>query len=276
MQALRALVNVLYPPACLLCHARLPIPPPQPLLVGPAPRNLTGEARQAGLASSWAAMPSAAESGLLCGDCAGAMRRSGPPVCARCGVAISGAFDAMVQCVSCRRHSLAFEMARAPWQYAGSCQEAIRQFKYHRRWRLGRWLAEQMVNTARASLPLDEVAAVLPVPLHWCKRWLKGWNPAEHLAGDVAQAIEKPCIPQALSRTRWTKTQTRLHGRERFRNVRRAFTARERLVRDRAILLVDDVLTSGATANACATALKEAGATRVFVLAAARTPLHDS
>jgi ComF family protein len=152
-------------------------------------------------------------------------------------------------------------------------EELVRQFKYHRRWRIGRWLAEHMVLTAQRSLPLDEVAAVLPVPLHWLKRQLRGTNPSEELATTVAQSLKKPCLLHALRRSRWTKTQTHLSWRKRARNVQEAFVARARVVRDRHLLLIDDVLTSGATANACALALKQAGARRIFVLTAARTPL---
>jgi ComF family protein len=164
-------------------------------------------------------------------------------------------------------------MARAPWGYQGAAEELIRQFKYHRRWRVGRWLAEHMVATANASLPLEEVAAVVPVPLHWLKHRLRGTNPSEELARIIARSLKKPCLTRALRRDRWTRTQTQLGWRERTRNVHGAFIAREPLARNRGLLLVDDVLTSGATANACAHALKQAGAHRVFVLTAARTPL---
>ncbi len=200
------------------------------------------------------------------------MPRNGPPCCNDCGVALRGAFDAVARCRTCRQHALAFERARAPFRYAGPAQEAVRRFKYRRRWRLGRWLAARMAETAYAEFPLQDIALILPVPLHWLKRRLRGWNPAEFLAASVARTLEKPCQPQALRRRRWTATQTRLPHARRFRNVRSAFSARPELVRDRSVLLVDDVLTSGATAEACARALREAGARRVFVLAAARTP----
>ena len=239
-------INLLYPPACLLCGTRRSAPP--------------AEAH---------ADPS---SDAVCAACQQAMPTSGSPVCARCGIALPGAFDAVVECATCRTLPLAFEMARAPWQYAGPTQNAVRQFKYHRRWRLGRWLAREMVVTARRSFPLDEIASVLPVPLHWAKRRLKGYNPAEHLASVVAQSLDKPCELRALRRTRWTATQTQLSGHERFRNVQRAFVASPALVHDRKMLLIDDVLTSGATAHACALTLKAAGAQAVFVLTAARTP----
>ena len=239
-------VSLLYPPTCLHCHAPLP----------------ALRARQAGLPS-----------GTVCEECAIAMPDHPRPVCVRCGVGLPGAFDAVALCPPCRRRPPHFEMARAPWPYAGPVQDAIRQFKYHRHWRLGRWLADGMSMTAQASLPMAEVSAVLPVPLHWLKRWLRGWNPAEELAASVAHSLGKPCRPRVLRRIRWTATQTRLGWRARARNVREAFAAREHLVRDQTLLLVDDVLTSGATANACARALRNAGARRVLVLTAARTPL---
>ena len=233
-----SVMNLLYPPTCLLCHAPLP-------------------------------------SGAVCEECAIAMPEREAPVCVRCGIGLPGAFDAVALCALCRRRPPRFEMARAPWRYAGSLQDAVRQFKYHHRWRIGRWLADGMSRTAASSLPLSEISVVLPVPLHWLKRWLRGWNPAEALAASVARSLGKPCRPSTLRRTRWTATQTRLGWQARARNVREAFAARPRLVRDQTVLLIDDVLTSGATANACALALRQAGARRVFVLTAARTPLDE-
>ncbi|MBI3321550.1 MAG: ComF family protein [Candidatus Omnitrophica bacterium] len=179
----------------------------------------------------------------------------------------------VILCASCRARPPAFELARAPWQYAGVTQQAIQQFKYHRRWRIGRWIAKEMVATAASSLPLDEVSVVVPVPLHRVKRWVKGWDPTKDLAQAVARGLAKPHRPQALCRVRWTTTQTRLSWRQRARNVHQAFVARHRHLREQTVLLIDDVLTSGATANACAMALKRAGARQVWVLTAAHTPL---
>lgn len=238
-------INLLYPPACLLCQTPLP-----------------------------ADADSHGEPALLCQACRGLMPRVGPPVCARCGLGLPGAFDADVTCASCRKRMPAFEMARAPWSYAGAAQDAVQQFKYRRRWRLGRWLASAMTDQARTVFPLDKVDAVVPVPSHWLKRRLQGFSAAEALALAVARSLQLPYAPQALRRRRWTATQTRLGWQERARNVQGAFTAAE--CRHRSVLLVDDVLTSGATAGACAAALKAGGAARVFVLTAARTPAEPS
>ena len=235
--------NLLYPPACPLC--RVPLP----------------DSRET--------------SPPICEPCAQGLERVGVPVCVRCGVGLPGAFDARACCQACRMHPRAFELARAPWRYGGTGQALIRQFKYHQRWRLGRWLAAHMAATAQAAVPLDEIAAVVPVPLHWAARRLRGSNPAEELAVLVAQALQKPCLPRALRRQRWTPSQTRLSWRQRQRNVRGAFTARSSLIDGGSLLLIDDVLTSGATAGACAQALKDAGARQVFVVTAARTPRFE-
>ncbi len=113
---------------------------------------------------------------------------------------------------------------------------------------------------------------MLSVPPFWLKHRLKGFDPSQELGRAVAGALKKPYAPALLRRTRWTPTQTRLHGTHRFRNVHRAFAAQP-AVAQQTVVLIDDVLTSGATASACAQALKDANAARVFVLTAARTPL---
>ena len=233
---LPAAADLLLPPACVLCSGRL------------------ADARL-----------------VLCGRCADAMRPLRSPVCVRCGLGLAGAYDAQRCCARCTQTIPRFDAARAPWWFCGPMRDTIHQFKYRRRWRLGRRLADDMAALAASSLPLREVDAVVPVPLHWAKRWARGFNPAEELAVGVARRIKKPCWPTALRRVRWTGSQTRLRGAARRGNVSGAFAAR-RALPDRSLLLVDDVFTSGATVSACASALKEAGARAVFVVTAARTP----
>lgn len=201
------------------------------------------------------------------------MPRSQRPHCLCCGVGIRGAFDAATLCAACRARPLAFDAARAPWQYTGTMRELVRLWKYHHYWRFGPWLAREMVAVGASTLPLECVDLVVPIPLHWLKRRLVAFQPVAELAATVADELQKPCEPSSLRRRRWTPTQTTLTWRRRWHNVRGAFAANARRVAGRTILLIDDVLTSGATAHACALALKDAGASRVFVLTAARTPL---
>jgi len=236
---LRLLADLLYPPACLLCRAPVAAPTSPP---------------------------------ILCEACASTLARNGPPVCSRCGLELPGAFDAQPTCAGCRTRPPAFDMARAPWRYAGPARAAVRHFKYRRRWRVGRWLADQMARTARAALPLDDVDLVTPVPMHWVRRRWRGFDHAAFLSRRVAGALDKPHQPAVLRRSRWTGPQPRRARPARRRNVRGAFAADPHRLQGRTVLLVDDVLTTGATAEACARTLKQAGAARVFVLTAARTP----
>ncbi|PIQ83545.1 MAG: amidophosphoribosyltransferase [Candidatus Omnitrophica bacterium CG11_big_fil_rev_8_21_14_0_20_63_9] len=237
MQILHALSDLLYPPACLRCRA--------PLTRG---------------------------GHIFCRACRAAMPKVGAPMCRRCGAPVAAAFDAQVDCATCRRRPPAFAIARARRSYTGPTAEIIQGFKYRRRWRIGRWLSRDMAACARAALPLQEIDLVVPVPLHWLKRRMAGFDHAGQLARDTARRLRLPHDPRALRRRRWTSTQTRLPAPARFRNVRAAFAADPRRVAHRTVLLVDDVLTSGATADACAQVLAATGARRVIVLTAARTP----
>jgi len=116
---------------------------------------------------------------------------------------------------------------------------------------------------------------VVPVPLHWTRRWHRGYNPAALLAQGVARELALPILPRALVRRRRGRHQIGLGRRDRLAALAGVFAARPstaRHVRGRSILLVDDVVTTGATLEACATALRAAGATRITALALTRTP----
>ena len=121
------------------------------------------------------------------------------------------------------------------------------------------------------ALPLDEpFDAVAPIPLHWARHFQRGFNQAELLAGEIARRRSIPVL-RAVRRVRATRTQTGLSNAKRRQNVAGAFRARRRCsVRGLRILLVDDVMTTGATGSACAAALKRAGAKSVTLLTVAR------
>jgi len=122
-----------------------------------------------------------------------------------------------------------------------------------------------------AALPAEEaVDAVVPVPLHWRRRWQRGFNQSELLARGMARERGIPLI-RALRRVRHTDTQAGLSRTARRGNVAAAFRARhERAIAGKRVLLIDDVMTTGSTAAACAHILRRAGAARVVLLTVAR------
>jgi ComF family protein len=252
-----AALDLLYPPACLLCHRRL---------LAPFPRR------------AFALAPSGASeiTQVLCASCEDSLPRMRSPSCQRCGLALSEADDARLPCRHCRQQTWAFERVRAPLCYWGSARDALLAFKYHGRHRLGTWLAHEMARRITQEDIVVQSDVLVPVPRHWLKRRVRGAYPAEALAKTVSHLLQRPCDPAALRCRRWLRSQTRLQPTQRLCNVSRAFRATTRRVTGRRVLLIDDVLTSGATAQACAVALREAGAAAVEVLTAARAAPEDA
>jgi ComF family protein len=170
-------------------------------------------------------------------------------------------------CGLCRRGMVGFDAAYSFGSYEGALQKLILLFKYggiHTLAQpLGRLLADAFPRSERADL-------IVPVPMHWWRRWRRGFNQAELLASELARRTGLP-LRNAVRRKRWTPPQAGLSNSLRRKNVSNSFeTAKPAAVRGLHVLLVDDVFTTGATASACASALKRAGARRVSVLTLAR------
>ena len=140
--------------------------------------------------------------------------------------------------------------------------------KYHRDFGAGRW-AGRLLGERLADSPLyADVDLVVPVPLHWTRHWQRGYNQAAVIAREVARTLGTAFAPRLLRRLRHTRSQTRLSGEEKSRNVSRAFALRSRKPPEaRHILLIDDVFTTGATLSECHRALRSAygPATRISI-----------
>jgi competence protein ComFC len=176
--------------------------------------------------------------------------------------------DAQGRCGLCRRGLNGFDAAYTFGAYDGPLRELIHLFKYNGIRTLAGPLAEMML----AALPREQrFDALVPMPLHWLKRWRRGFNQARLLAEALSRRTGIPVL-EAARRLRSTASQAGLSHAERRRNVAGAFAVRRRArLEGLRLLLVDDVFTTGATASACAAALKRAGAAGVSVLALART-----
>jgi ComF family protein len=175
--------------------------------------------------------------------------------------------DASGRCALCRGNLQGFDAAYSFGAYEGALRELIHLFKYDRIRTLARPLASHLVS----AFPREErFDAIVPMPLHWFRRWQRGFNQSALLAREIGRRCGLPVV-HAVRRRRATRPQAGLSNARRRVNVAGAFSpARGRSVRGLRVLLVDDVMTTGATASACARALKNAGASYVAVLALAR------
>jgi competence protein ComFC len=147
----------------------------------------------------------------------------------------------------------------------------IHHFKYKRKIQLSVLLGRAMATIIRSDHVLKDADMIVPIPLFWWKYLRRGYNQAALLS----QIVSEECaikIADIMRRIKHTKTQTRLDEEARRRNVRNAFAVKNGEIEDKTVLLIDDVLTTGATMNECARALKEAGAKEVYSCVAAITP----
>lgn len=233
MSLLRGVVDLLFPPACQVC--RTP---------GPA---------------------------ILCRACVDRFRLIRPPVCTRCGRPLRGPPDLVFTCIPCRHRRLYFRQARAAGIYDGALRDAVHALKFRGRAALSEPLGSLMAAAALADPVAEGCDVVVPVPLHPHRRAARGFNQSELLAREVAAVLDRPLDVRILCRQRDTPAQVGLPLSDRRTNVRRAFMAVPHPAKR--VLLVDDVLSTGFTAAACAQALRAAGAREVVVLALARAVL---
>lgn len=214
--------------------------------------------------------------GRLCGACWQGVHFITAPQCARCGLPFAFDEGPAVLCGGCTAHPPRFHRARAVMRYGDVAASLVIGLKHADRLHfvptLGEWLA-------RAGAPLlDQAQVIVPVPLHRWRLLGRRYNQSALLARSVSRLTGVPLLVDGLIRKRATPPQTRLRRSQRLRNVRGAFTvsaARRGEIADRHILLIDDVMTTGATAEACAKALMDAGAGQVDLLTLARVVSRD-
>jgi ComF family protein len=258
-----AALDLIFPPFCPVCQGRL----------GPGRRD------------------------PLCGACWEAIPRIAPPQCAVCGRPFTRALGAPLaqerrataaapgdgaaapgdsaaadgSCGGCRSRPGAYTYARAAAPFGDVVREALHAFKFGGKRALARPLGDLLADAARSCPAARGADVLVPVPLHRERERERGFNQAALLAERLGRLWGVAVAPGALARTVATPPQTGLAGEARRANVRGAFAVpRPAQVTGRHILLVDDVMTTGATADACARALRRAGATEVGVLTVAR------
>lgn len=230
-----ALVDIVYPKTCLACKREL--------------KGIT------------------CVDNLVCIECWGKIKRNPPPFCCSCGRHLGKPVTKNI-CPACVRKQLHFDRAFSPCAYEGVIKELIHAFKYQGKDYLGNTLTRLMIEFIEDyNLPMDFLDLVIPVPLHKTRLREREFNQAHILSEHIANKFNKKLSHDTLRRMRLTKSQTELEPGARLLNVRGSFSAaKTEDIKSKNILLVDDVLTTGATCSEAALALKGAGAGIVFVL----------
>ena len=216
---------------------------------------------------------SVARNGELTGQAWYALTFLDAPWCAACGLPFpypgASGSAALAQCAGCIAKPPVFDAARAPLAYDEISKRLVLGFKHGGRRelidRFGQWMA-----LAGAS-ELAQADALVPVPLHWRRLFARRYNQSALLAGAMSRVTGLPVLADALLRARATPSQAGQSAGSRRRNVAGAFrVVQPDRVRDKSLVLVDDVFTTGATVNACARQLKRAGAISVYVMTLCR------
>ena len=207
--------------------------------------------------------------GRLCADCWSGVDFIDEPLCDSCGLPFDYDIGSGAVCPSCAASPPRFARARAAMRYGETARRLAAGFKYADRCHLAPALASWLMRPGRALLA--EADLLVPVPLHRWRLLARRFNQSAMLALALSRLCGAPAAPRALVRRRATPPQQGLSRRQRMKNVAGAFVAAPGAgVKGRRVVLIDDVYTTGATANACARALLRAGAARVDVLALAR------
>ncbi len=240
VNTLRASGNLLFPPACTFCGIRL----------------------EGG---------GAAHSAMLCEACVA--RLVGPlrPACSRCANPLPHLGGPSKCCARCVDRRYYFDRAAALGEYRSHLRQAVIWMKRYPYEPLTLAIGGLLAERIASELALWQPDLVVPVPMHWWRRLRRGTHTARLLGGVVARQLSLPLLAQVLHCRRKSRKQGTLRPDERFRNVRGAFSISSAYdITDRRVLLVDDILTTGATASEAARLLRQAGAASVAVAVVAR------
>jgi ComF family protein len=191
--------------------------------------------------------------------------------CPRCALRTGPFADLRGGCAACRGRSMGFDAVLALGPYDGAIRDLCLRLKHETNAWLAPWLSDLLVESRRDALDrLSSDAWVVPLPLHWWRQWRRGYNQADALARGLARRLDLP-VHRPLRRAVATRRLADLGLTERNQVMHGAFCARSRpKLTDRTVLLVDDVLTTGATCGDAARALKRAGAAQVIAIVIAR------
>lgn len=196
------------------------------------------------------------------------------PCCLACGEPLDPNCNRNMLCAACSRGKYSFDRSLSVFVYNRTIAKAIYRFKFKRQAFLSKFFLKFLLK--RLEPLRGAVDILVPVPIHIRRLKWRGYNQTLLLAREISEKTLIKCIPDLLTKRRHTAAQTTLHFRKRRNNLRLAFGINQNYmesIRDKNIMIVDDVFTTGSTVDECAKILKENGVGRVFVLTIAKTLL---
>jgi ComF family protein len=200
----------------------------------------------------------------ICVSCRKKIAYASEPRCKKCGKKLKT--ESAEYCEDCRVYPHEFTQARAAWLYQDPVRGAVYRFKNSNRREYASVFAEEMIRQNAVWLSNLKVDFIVAVPLHKKKRRLRGYNQAELLATEISRKCGIPLRRDLLYKSKETEQQKSLTRQKRKANLKDAFLVKEKIPSGQSFLLIDDVYTTGSTADAAALVLKEAGAKAVYVL----------
>ncbi len=224
------MVNAVLPPACPMCGR-------------PAP--FSGESRAD-----------------ICPDCMRTVSYVGEPVCLKCGKPVEN--EETEYCSDCSKKKHIYEQACAVYEYSQSVKNSIYRFKYHNKREYARVYAKQIKDKCGGMISAWSPDVLMPVPIHSSRLKERGFNQAELIARELEHFTGIPMDSESLVRVVKTVPMKELDNAQRVKNLQNAFQADKKVVKYRKVLIVDDIYTTGATFDACATVLKQAGVQEVY------------
>ena len=206
---------------------------------------------------------------MICPECRKKLSYIQGPVCFRCGKPLAA--ETKEYCADCGRKKRSFTQGTALLRYQtkdGLTRRILMELKYGNRREYADALAEEMALRQGEKIRRWQVQALVPVPVHPSRKRERGYNQAELLAKKLGERLEVP-VSRCLNRRKKTMPQKELNERQRFENLLEAFEPSEEAKKWKRVALVDDIYTTGSTAEACTRALRKAGIEKVFLINAA-------